>query len=231
MAIKKCSHIFYFRFLPKEELTVWSSTTFRVPQFLRRLRQRQRQESIIDTFWLQFSGLLCGQLRSLCCEFCSRQLRPCPCIHVRKWSRRIVYLPLSPASAQSSAQEERNPWVQFVCDSTHLPIIGYSSIRSSRRPGIGRRNLLHSSKSSASSRFHFQSTLLKKEMDNELTIFFSSDLEEHSHHKKLKKKSDLLSSNGSVRRYSARIRRCGGQFFFCLYWVIDWELLIAVIIF
>jgi len=53
-------------------------------------------------------------------------------------------------------------------------------------------------------------------MDNELTIVFSSDLEEHSHHKKLKKKSDLLSSNGSVRRYSARIRRCGGQFFFVL---------------
>ena len=85
----------------------------------------------------------------------------------------------------------------------------------------GEISFLHSSKSSASPRFHLQSTLLKKEMDNELTIVFSSDLEEHSHHKKLKKKSDLLSSNGSVRRYSARIRRCGGQFFFCLYWVID----------
>jgi hypothetical protein len=70
-------------------------------------------------------------------------------------------------------------------------------------------SVLHSSKSSASSRFHFQSTLLKKEMDNELTSSssssFSSDLEEHSHHKKLKKKSDLLSSNGSVWRYSARV--------------------------
>ena len=95
-----------------------------------------------------------------------------------------------------------------------ITIIGYSSIRSSRRPRSRRRNLLHSSNSSASSRFHFHSTLLKKEMDNELTIVFSSDLEEHSHHKKLKKKSDLLSSNGSVRRYSARVRRCGGQLFF-----------------
>ena len=117
MAIKKCSHIFYFRFLPKEELTVWSSTTFRVPQFLRRLRQRQRQESIIDTFWLQFSGLLCSQLRSLCCEFCSRQLRPCPCIHVRKWSRRIVYLPLLPASAQwilcTRRKESLNPITNY----------------------------------------------------------------------------------------------------------------------
>ena len=86
---------------------------------------------------------------------------------------------------ESSAQEERNPWV-------------------------------HSSKSSASSRFHFQSTILKKEMDNELTIVFSSDIEEYSHHKKLKKKSDLLSSNGSgsVQRYSARVRRCGGQLLF-----------------
>jgi hypothetical protein len=46
-------------------------------QFLRRLRQRQRQESIvltIDIFLLQFSSLLGGQLRSLCGEFCSRQL-------------------------------------------------------------------------------------------------------------------------------------------------------------
>jgi hypothetical protein len=85
---------------------------------------------------------------------------------------------------ESSAQEERNPWVQFVSDSTQLPIIGYSSIRSSRRPGSRRRNLLHSNKSSASSRFHFQATLLKKEMDNDLTIVFSSDLEDHSHHKK-----------------------------------------------
>ena len=42
-------------------------------------------------------------------------------------------------------------------------------------------------------------------MDNELKIVVSSDLEEHSHHKKLKKKSDLLSSNGSVWRYSARV--------------------------
>jgi hypothetical protein len=56
--------------------------------------------------------------------------------------------------------------------STQSPIIGYSSIRSSRRPGSRRRNLLHSSKSLASSRFHFHSTLLKKEMDNELTIVF-----------------------------------------------------------
>ena len=173
MAIKQCSHIFYFRFLPKEELTVWSSTTFRVPQFLRRLRQRQRQESIIDTFWLQFSGLLCGQLRSLCCEFCSRQLRPCPCIHVRKWSRRIVYLPLSPASAQWILCARRKESLNAITNySAQSPIIAYSSIRSSRRPGIGRRNLLHSSKSSASSRFHFHSTLLKKEMDNDLTIVF-----------------------------------------------------------
>ena len=51
----------------------------------------------------------------------------------------------------------------------------------------GEISFLHSSKSSASPRFHLQSTLLKKEMDNELTIVFSSDLEEHSHHKKLKR--------------------------------------------
>jgi hypothetical protein len=56
---------FYFRFSPREELIDYHL------QFLRRLRQRQRQESIvltIDIFRLQFSGLLCGQLRSLCGE-------------------------------------------------------------------------------------------------------------------------------------------------------------------
>ena len=64
-------------------------------------------------------------------------------------------------------------WFNAITNySTQSPIIGYSSIRSSRRPGSRRRNLLHSSKSSASSRFHFHSTLLKKEMDNELTIVF-----------------------------------------------------------
>ena len=63
-------------------------------------------------------------------------------IHIPKWWRRIYICRYRPSvHNESSAQEERNPWVQFVCDSTHLPIIGYSSIRSSRRPGIGRRNL------------------------------------------------------------------------------------------
>ncbi|XP_046439532.1 A-kinase anchor protein 13-like isoform X4 [Daphnia pulex] len=45
-------------------------------QFLRRLRQRQRQESIVSTIEdilrVQFSGLLGDQLRSLYGEFCSR---------------------------------------------------------------------------------------------------------------------------------------------------------------
>ena len=44
--------------------------------FLRRLRQRQRQESIVltieDILRVQFSGLLGDQLRSLYGEFCSR---------------------------------------------------------------------------------------------------------------------------------------------------------------
>lgn len=45
-------------------------------QFLRRLRQRQRQEAIVSTIEdilrIQFSGLLGDQLRSLYGEFCSR---------------------------------------------------------------------------------------------------------------------------------------------------------------
>ena len=45
-------------------------------RFLRRLRQRQRQESIVltieDILLVQFSGLLGDQLRSLYGEFCSR---------------------------------------------------------------------------------------------------------------------------------------------------------------
>ncbi|KAI9556440.1 hypothetical protein GHT06_016228 [Daphnia sinensis] len=45
-------------------------------QFLRRLRQRQRQESIVSTIEdilrIQFSGMLGDQLRSLYGEFCSR---------------------------------------------------------------------------------------------------------------------------------------------------------------
>ena len=55
MAILKCSPIFHFRFSPKEELIEYHL------QFLRRLRQRQRQKSIvltIDIWRLQFSGLM-----------------------------------------------------------------------------------------------------------------------------------------------------------------------------
>ena len=186
-------------------------------QFLRRVRQRQRQESIvltIDVF--DSSSPVCWAVNYVrsAANFAAANWRPCPCIHVRKWSR-IVYLPLSPVIVQWILCARRKKSLSAICLWLNaFTNYRYSSIRSSRRPGIGRRNLLHSSTSSASSRFHFHSTLLKKEMGNELTIVFSSDLEEHSHHKKLKEKSDLLSSNGSVRRYSARVRRCGGQLFF-----------------
>ncbi len=111
-----------------------------------------------------------------------------------KWSRMIVNLSFCSARWILCKKKGIPECILFVTQ--RITIIGYSSIRSSRRPGSRRRNLLHSSKSSASTRFHFLSTLLKKEMDNELTIVFSSDLEEHSHHKKLKNKSVHHSSFG-----------------------------------
>nr|CAH0113726.1 unnamed protein product [Daphnia galeata] len=69
MAILKCSPIFHFRFSPKEELMEYHL------QFLRRLRQRQRQKSIvltIDILRLQFSCLL-GYQRILNLQLFFRQ--------------------------------------------------------------------------------------------------------------------------------------------------------------
>jgi hypothetical protein len=194
MAILKGSPIFHFRFSPKEEwvpLAV-SSSTDATPIFCPVLKSAGWSTTFALRRILQplSGGRVC----------------------TGKWSRMIVNLSLCSARWILCKKKGIPECILFVTQ--RITNIGYSSIRSSRRSGSRRRNLLHSSNSSASSRFHFHSTLLKKEMDNELAVVFSSDLEEHSHHKKLKKKSDLLSSNGSVWRYSARVRRCGGQLLF-----------------
>jgi hypothetical protein len=128
---------FYFRFSPREELIDYHL------QFLRRLRQRQRQESIVLTIDIfdSSSPVCCAfnYVRSAT-NFAAANWRPC--IHVRKRSRRIVYLPLSPASAQWILCARRKEYLNAITNySTQSPIIGYSSLRSSRRPGIGRRNL------------------------------------------------------------------------------------------
>ena len=74
---------------------------------------------------------------------------------------------LSSVSARRKDAQERSAFCLWLNTS---PIIRYSSIRSSG-PGSSRKNVLNSSKFSASSRFHFHSILLEKEMDNELTIY------------------------------------------------------------
>ena len=176
------------------------------------------------------SSQVCWAINYVCstANFAAAIRIPCPC--TGKWSRMIVNLSLCSARWILCKKKGIPECILFVTQ--RITIIGYSSIRSSRRPGSRRRNLLHSSKSSASTRFHFHSTPLKKEMDNELTIVFSSDLEEHSNHKKLKKKiGSFIQQRLGSEIFGSCSKMWRPTFVFCLHWVTDWELLIAVIIF
>ena len=72
-----------------------------------------------------------------------------------------------PVHNESSAQEERNPSTQLpITQPNHQLSATHRSVHQDVKGLDGGISVLHSRKSSASSRFHFQSTLLKKEMDN-----------------------------------------------------------------